>query len=366
MTGKALAAIIACIVGLVAACGTVGALLFGSGSVPGCGGPLPDSAGGAGLVSARSDGWPWVGRFDAEQVGHAATIANVGIHMGVPTRGLVIAVATAIQESDLRNITGGLDDSTGLFQQRPSQGWGTAEQLRDPVYAAGKFYEKLLTVPGWQQMPLTEAAQAVQRSAYPDAYARHEPDATLLVNSMSSQAGASAAPAGNCGAAAGPWTQPVLAPIVSGFRTAQRPTHHGVDLGAQRGTPIKAAAAGTVTVVRCNVVPESHGCDVDGSPSVRGCGWYVDIEHADAIVTRYCHMLVHPYVQIGQSVAVGQVIGVVGTSGNSSGPHLHFEVHVGGDHSSHSATDPVQFMALRCAPLGPVNVGSQNRCPILK
>ncbi|GAA0916546.1 M23 family metallopeptidase [Virgisporangium aurantiacum] len=352
MTRKALGAVIATIIGLVIACAAGGVLLLGGGGSS-CTRPLPS---GAGTMSAPPGGWPSVGRFDPEQVGHAATIAVVGAQMGVPGRGSVIAVATAIQESDLHNTAAGPDDSVGLFQQRPSQGWGTGEQLRDPVYAARKFFEKLLTVPGWLQMPLTEAAQAVQHSAYPDAYATHEPDATVLVNAVSGQAGASGTPLFNCGAPAGPWIQPVLARVVSGFHTAERPTHHGVDLGAGRGTPIRAAAAGTVTVVRCNVVPASHGCDVDGSPQIRGCGWYVDILHAGEVVTRYCHMLVHPYVQLGQSVAVGQVIGIVGTSGNSSGPHLHFEVHLGGNHSAESAVDPIRFMQQVCAPLGSVEL----------
>jgi hypothetical protein len=264
MTRSALGGTIASVISLIVACAAGVVLLFGGGVAAGCTFPRP-----SGPVSAPAGGWRLVGRFDAEQVGHAATIAAVGAQMGVPVRGWVIAVATVIQESDLRNLAGGLDDSVGLFQQRPSQGWGTPQQLRDPVYAADKFYQKLLTVAGWQQMPLTEAAQAVQRSAYPDAYAKHEPDATRLVNAVSGLANASAAPL-NCGAA-GQWTQPVLAPIVSGFRTTERSSHDGVDLGAGRGTPIRAAAAGTVTVVRCNIRPASHGCDVDGSPQTPGC-----------------------------------------------------------------------------------------------
>jgi len=159
--------------------------------------------------------------------------------------------------------------------------------------------------------------------------------------------GPSGAPLLDCGAAAGPWTQPVLAPVVSGFRTAARPGHDGIDIGAARGTLIKAAAAGTVTIVRCNVVPQSHGCDIDGSPQTPGCGWYVDIAHAGNVTTRYCHMLTRPSVQEGQTVVVGQIIGVVGSSGHSSGPHLHFEVHLDGE-----PTDPVAFMAAHCAPLG--------------
>ena len=82
----------------------------------------------------------------------------------------------------------------------------------------------------------------------------------------------------------------------------------------------------------------------------RGCGWYVDIDHVGGIVTRYCHQLVQPYVHVGQHVAAGQVIGVVGSSGHSSGPHLHFEVHLG-DHTPATAVDPIAFMAAAGAPL---------------
>src|SRR5262249_60111617 len=119
--------------------------------------------------------------LSGEQARNASVIVAVGERMRVPLRGWVIAVATALQESDLINITGGPDDSLGLFQQRPSQGWGTPEQIMNPDYAAGKFYERLLRVSGWQTMPLTDAAQAVQRSAFPDAYQKHEARATEIV-----------------------------------------------------------------------------------------------------------------------------------------------------------------------------------------
>jgi cell wall-associated NlpC family hydrolase len=122
--------------------------------------------------------------WDTEQLGNARTISTVGHHRGIAVRGLVIATATAIQESGLRNLPGGDRDSIGLFQQRPSQGWGTPTQLADPTYQAGRFYDRLLTVNGWQQMPLTDAAQAVQKSAYPHAYARHETAAALLVDHL--------------------------------------------------------------------------------------------------------------------------------------------------------------------------------------
>ncbi|MFI7174692.1 C40 family peptidase [Streptomyces spororaveus] len=110
-----------------------------------------------------------------EQIPHAKTIVATGIAMKIPERGQVVALATAIQESRLRNLNSGDRDSLGLFQQRPSQGWGTPEQIRDPVYASTQFYKGLLEVKGWQQMTITQAAQAVQRSGYPDAYAQWEP-----------------------------------------------------------------------------------------------------------------------------------------------------------------------------------------------
>lgn len=116
----------------------------------------------------------------AAQLQHASTINAVGLRRGLPERARVIALATAFQESSLRNRPDGDRDSVGLFQQRPSQGWGTAEQILDPVYAAGKFYDALVDVPGWADQPLTEAAQAVQYSGHPDAYAKWEPQATTL------------------------------------------------------------------------------------------------------------------------------------------------------------------------------------------
>jgi len=314
-------------------------------------------SGGCTPTYPNASGQPGIGRWDREQVSIAATIVHVGLAKGVPRWGWVVALATAMQESGLRNLphlgNNNDHDSIGVFQQRPSQGWGTPQQLADPAYQAGKFYDKLLTIPGWQQMPLTEAAQAVQVSAYGSEYAKWTGDAVQLADALASgNANASPEAGGYCGAT-GPWTQPVLAPVVSAFRTRERPGHDGVDLGAPRGTPIRAASAGTVAIVRCNVIPESHGCDQDGHPeNVKGCGWYVDLEHAGGIVTRYCHMLTHPYVAVGDKVVAGQVLGLVGSSGHSSGPHLHYEVHVNGGHDESSAIDPEPFMINNGAPLG--------------
>ncbi|BCY10972.1 C40 family peptidase [Actinoplanes sp. L3-i22] len=134
-----------------------------------------------------------VGNWSAEQTGNAATIVTVGTQLQVPRYGWVIAVATAMQESTLHNY-GDLGarndhDSLGLFQQRPSQGWGSPAQILQPDYAAGKFYQALLRVDGWQTMPLTQAAQQVQRSAYPDAYAKWQPESEQLVDAISSGLG---------------------------------------------------------------------------------------------------------------------------------------------------------------------------------
>ncbi len=116
----------------------------------------------------------------AEQVPNAEIIQATGVAMGVPDRGQVVALAAALQESRLRNLGYGDRDSLGLFQQRPSQGWGNAEQVMRPVYASTRFYEALLEVSGWESLTVAQAAQAVQKSAFPDAYAGWEPLATAL------------------------------------------------------------------------------------------------------------------------------------------------------------------------------------------
>ncbi|MFB7942496.1 C40 family peptidase [Streptomyces sp. NPDC056049] len=116
----------------------------------------------------------------AEQIPFAKTIQATGVAMNIPARGQVVALATALQESGLRNLTWGDRDSLGLFQQRPSMGWGTASEILDPVHASTKFYEGLRQVSGWQSLSVTQAAQAVQKSGFPEAYAKWEPLATAL------------------------------------------------------------------------------------------------------------------------------------------------------------------------------------------
>lgn len=120
------------------------------------------------------DGQP----LSATQIGNARIIYHVGTGMRVPGRAAVIAIATAMQESRLKNVPYGTSDSLGLFQQRPSRGWGTPAQIMRPRSAAITFYARLVRVRGWRALPLTVAAQDVQHSAYPDAYAQWEPLAT--------------------------------------------------------------------------------------------------------------------------------------------------------------------------------------------
>ena len=146
-------------------------------------------------------------------------------------------------------------------------------------------------------------------------------------------------------AATGAWMLPVTAGLISDYRTRQRPTHDGVDLAAARNTPIRSASSGTVIRVVCNVSKGS--CDVDGNRTISGCGWYVEVLHAGNIVTRYCHMVRRPSVRLGQTVARGTILGYVGSSGASSGPHLHFEVHVGTPATRANAISPITFLRAR-------------------
>jgi hypothetical protein len=125
------------------------------------------------------------GTFTTQQLANATTIYQVSATLALPQYAAQIAIATALQESSLYNLDHGDRDSLGLFQQRPSQGWGTPAQIMDPVYSSTKFYEALVKVPHWQSMPLTQAAQAVQRSGFPDAYAHWTFTAGYLVATVS-------------------------------------------------------------------------------------------------------------------------------------------------------------------------------------
>lgn len=118
------------------------------------------------------------------QARNATLISAIAVRRGMPAHAATIGLAAALQESKLYNIRGGDRDSLGLFQQRPSQGWGTPRQILDPVHATNAFYSALQRVPGYADLPVTVAAQRVQRSGYPSAYAVYEDDARALASAM--------------------------------------------------------------------------------------------------------------------------------------------------------------------------------------
>ena len=122
--------------------------------------------------------------YAPDQAATAALVAAVGRSRALPPRAVTIALATAVQESKLRNIDYGDRDSLGIFQQRPSQGWGTPEQVQDPLYATNAFYDRLLAVAGYQDLPVTVAAQEVQRSGFPEAYGDHEAEGRAWASAL--------------------------------------------------------------------------------------------------------------------------------------------------------------------------------------
>jgi len=122
--------------------------------------------------------------LDPEQAENASLITAIAVQRGLPARAATIALATAMQESKLYNLTSGDRDSLGLFQQRPSQGWGDEKQILNPVHATNAFYDALIRIQGYETMVITEAAQKVQHSGYPEAYAAHEADARVFASAL--------------------------------------------------------------------------------------------------------------------------------------------------------------------------------------
>jgi len=139
-------------------------------------GPLPDPEGCSAKLAGRQVD------LTTEQAENATLIAAIGVSRGLPARAVSIALATAYQESKIVNLTHGDRDSLGLFQQRPSQGWGTTAQVRDPYYATNAFYDALEKIPDYKDLRITEAAQKVQRSGFPEAYEDHASDARTLAS----------------------------------------------------------------------------------------------------------------------------------------------------------------------------------------
>ncbi len=134
-------------------------------------------------VTVGPDSYDWA----PDQASNSAAITAIALQRDLPPRAASIAIATAMQESKVRNVRFGDRDSLGLFQQRPSQGWGTAEQILDPEYSTNKFYDELVKIDGYAEMDIAEAAQSVQRSADGGAYAQHEGQARATASVLSGQ-----------------------------------------------------------------------------------------------------------------------------------------------------------------------------------
>jgi hypothetical protein len=166
--------ILAAAVAAVVVSGAVAAAIIGSG---------PSSGGPACQVTVEGHTYP----LDREQAANALAITAVASDLGMAHHAVTIAVAAALQESGLHNLTHGDRDSLGIFQQRPSQGWGTPSQLLQPRYAAQAFLSHLARVNGWESLPVTVAAQAVQHSAAPNAYAKWEAEARAIARSTTGE-----------------------------------------------------------------------------------------------------------------------------------------------------------------------------------
>ncbi|MET7325258.1 heavy metal transporter [Streptomyces sp. NPDC005549] len=206
----------------------------GGGGAPGCR-----------VAGGKGDGATY--EFTPEQAVNAATITAVGTARKLPERAVTIALATALQESSLRNLDHGDKDSLGLFQQRPSQGWGKPAEIMDPAYSAGLFYDHLVEIPGYLDLPLTDAAQRVQRSAFPYAYAKHEPDAALLSAALTGRSAATLTCDGLPGTARETGPDAVRAALVRDFgHDVLRPA--GAEVGGDAASARPAAGSDERTV----------------------------------------------------------------------------------------------------------------------
>lgn len=308
----------------------------------------------AGPLTVRGGPVPGgVAGYRGEQLTNAAAIIVTGADLGVPARGQAIAVMTAMGESALRVLDHGDvagPDSRGLFQQRGNGAWGSYTDRMDPATSARMFYRALLEVPGWEQLPPTLAAHRVQRNADPDHYTRYWEPARDVVDALTATAVALDGAACPGGAASGVWANPAPGRLTSSFGNRVHPVlgtyglHTGQDIANTCGTPVRAAAAGTVTWA--------------GGAHQGRTGNQVVIDHGAGVITRYGHLLTGTFrVSAGDIVIAGQPIAAIGGdpaldptgAGNSTGCHLHFEVNHG---PQARAIDPVTFLAERGIRLG--------------
>jgi len=298
------------------------------------------AAGAQVIVPLNPQGAQKTVKWSQEQTNWANVITNTARSRGLPPRAAVIGVATAMQESGLRNINYGDRDSLGLFQQRPSQGWGTSAQVTDAVYASNSFYSRLVKVNKWQTRPLTQAAQSVQRSGLPTAYAKWEKAAgELVVKSWGKDAVLTTASgcsnvenAANASAvkASGTWALPVenshiSTPYKASGGLWSSGYHTGIDFPVPTGTRVQSVGTGTVVVAGWG---GSYGNNVV-------------IKMSDGRYTQYAH-LSRITVSKGQKVTAREQIGLSGATGNVTGPHLHFEARTGPAYGTDF--DPVGYL----------------------
>lgn len=275
-----------------------------------------------------------VAGYDTEQMANAATIIAVGRQNNVPERGLVVAIAAAITESGLRNVNHGDRDSLGLFQQRPSQGWGTPAQVMNPTYAATQFYRHLLAVPDWRRLSVTQAAQAVQRSGLPNAYAAHERAAYAIT---AAARGLTCTPASRPGTPAGtPEPEP-------------RSAHPEPAAGAGGCGHVRAPTAAALAAV-------TYACAQLGKPYVWGgngdpgfdCSGLTHAAYTAAGITlprtAQTQYQARTPLPAGTSPQPGDLL-FFGTPGNVS----HVAISLGGNTMIHAPTfgQPVQLADLR-------------------
>lgn len=261
--------------------------------------------------------------FSAEQIKNAAIIASTGAGMGLSNRDLMIGIMTAIAESGLVNVNYGDRDSLGLFQQRPSMGWGTAAQVTNPRYASGKFFSALKAHAERGEESPWLAAQHIQRSAFADGsnYQRWWAAAQAIFKQGLTKRGAGAG--GGYVPGTGGTHRPINGPVTNGLHggsTWGNPP--AVDMAGPTGRPVYAVSSGRITESR----------DIAGplpSDTYRGDGPYGSFGRMIMMQTDsgagilYAH-LSRRSVSAGQRVKGGAVIGYSGNSGNSSGDHLHF------------------------------------------
>ena len=249
-----------------------------------------------------------------EQQDNARIIVEVGIRRGIAPRGLVIAIATALQESGLRNLAGGDRDSAGLFQQRPSTGWGTHAQATDPAYAANAFYggpdhlpanPGLLDIAGWEQVrsrPPPRPCSAPRSPTY--AKTRHVPPRSSKPSPAPPRMRAARSRRGS-----GCSRSPKAPRLTSGYGPRTHPIrgtvdfHAGLDMAAPQGTPVVAVTDGEVI-----------SAGVGG-----GYGNLVKLRHANGVESWYAHLSAIS-VQQGQPLQTGDELGRVGSTGSSTGP----------------------------------------------